>query len=629
MRKLKYLGYIIQEDGIHPDPDKTIAIHNYPTPKNTKDVRRLVGLAGWYRRFIPNFSSITAPLTEMTKKGRKFEWNQSAQDSLESIKRILVSAPVLTNPDYSKPFTIQTDASDLGMGGVLIQGTGPDERVIDYTSAKFSATQRNYQTTERECLAVITAIEKFRPYIEGVKFTVVTDHASLLWLKNLKDPTGRLCRWALRLQPYDFEFVHRKGTQMVVADALSRAIEQIDTSMFTSCGDHWYNKIVKSVTESPEKNSQYKFEENLLFKYCSNHKHGYIASWRLVVPKPSRNDVISQCHDPPLSAHGGYHKTIDRVRRDYFWPNMDSDVRNFIRKCETCKSIKPTNVSRHVPMGKFREAKHPWHTVCLDFIGPLPRSKSGFCHILTVTDSFSKFLHAHPVRNATAKAITSFMEDRIFLTFGVPEIIICDNGSQFMSTEFKAFCDKYDVKLWPVARYHPQANPAEAANKSLETSIKAYIKDDSNHRDWDKYLAAITCALNTSVHSSTKFSPYFVNFGQQMITSGKSYKNNPPTDQSDEDRFTKIRELVKKNLVKAYDSSKKRYDLRSRPIHYEIGDIVWKDNTRQSSAEKAVISKFFGKVKCKVKRKVGSCSYELEDFDGKSIGVFHTSKFTK
>lgn len=208
MKKLSYLGYIIDRDGVHPDPEKISAVSNYAVPKNIKDVRRLIGLAGWYRRFIPNFSTITAPLTELTKKGRKFAWNENAENAMKEIQKILVSAPVLANPDYEKPFIIQTDASDIGMGGVLVQGEGENERVIAYCSAKFSAAQRNYQTTERECLAVITAIEKFRPYIEGVKFTVVTDHASLLWLKNLKDPTGRLCRWSLRLQPYDFDFVY-------------------------------------------------------------------------------------------------------------------------------------------------------------------------------------------------------------------------------------------------------------------------------------------------------------------------------------------------------------------------------------------------------------------------------------
>lgn len=166
-----------------------------------------------------------APITSLLKKNiKKLEWSVEAGEALEKVKAALTSAPILANPDYSRPFTIQSDASDTGIGAILVQGEGDDEKVIAYFSQKLSSAQRKYQTTERECLAVISAIEKFRPYIEGAKFKVITDHASLLWLRNLKDPSGRLGRWALRLQPYDFELQHRKGRFMTVADALSRAV---------------------------------------------------------------------------------------------------------------------------------------------------------------------------------------------------------------------------------------------------------------------------------------------------------------------------------------------------------------------------------------------------------------------
>lgn len=632
MKQLNYLGYVIDQSGVHPDPEKVSSVNNYPAPRSVKDVRRLMGLAGWYRRFIPNFSTIMAPLSELTKKGRKFQWNDEAEKAMQQVKAILVSAPVLANPDYSKPFIIQTDASDLGMGGVLVQGEGAEERVIAYTSAKFSSTQRNYQTTERECLAVITAIEKFRPYIEGVKFTVVTDHASLLWLKNLKDPTGRLCRWALRLQPYNFDLVHRKGSQMVVADALSRSMDSIDVLGFPKVKDAWYDGLRELVLSTPADYSQFRIENDVLYKHCSrNNKNcGYISNWRAVVPVNQRKRVIEECHNPPLSSHGGYHKTIDRVRRDFYWPNMDQDVRNFVQKCDVCKAIKSTNVTQRAPMGNFREPRQPWHMLYVDFIGPLPRSKAGFCHILTVVDSFSKFMHAHPIRSATSKESVNFLLNRIFLTFGVPEILVSDNGSQFMSADFKKFLSDYNVKHWAVSRYHPQANAVEAANKTLETCIRAYIKDDKDHRDWDKHLYEITCSMNSSLHSTTKFSPYFVNFGQNMVTSGNAYATKIRDDSDSENtnhaRLEKIRNKVKENLLKNYNSSKKRYDLRARPIHYNVGDIVWKVNTVQSSAEKKITSKFLGNVKCKVRKKIGTCSYELEDMNGNVLGIFNTDQ---
>lgn len=628
MRRLNYLGYIIDENGVSPDREKISCIDDYPVPKTVKDVRRLIGLAGWYRRFIPNFSTITAPLTEITKKGRKFEWNESADKAMAEIKKILVSAPILSNPDYEKPFVIQTDASDIGMGGVLVQGEGEDERVIAYTSAKFSATQRNYQTTERECLAVITAIEKFRPYIEGTTFTVVTDHASLLWLKNLKDPTGRLCRWSLRLQPYNFKLVHRKGSHMVVADALSRAIDLIDIYSFPVAADKWYDDVVYKVKVLPEKYSNFKIENDVLYKHCERARKGLgnVSSWRIVVPTNRRNIVMTECHVPPLKAHGGFHKTIDRVRRQFYWPNMDSDVRNFVRGCDVCKAAKHSNVTQRAPMGEYREACKPWRILYMDFVGPLPRSKKGHCHILTVVDSFSKFVHAHPLRNANATALVNFVEDHIFLKFGVPECVISDNGCQFVSLQFRKLLESYKVKFMPVSRYHPQANAAEAVNKTLVTSIRAYIKDD--HREWDVHLQKIVCAINSSMHSSTKFTPYFVNFGQRMITSGLEHAMSndidAPTHDDDNERLQKIREIVKENLKKSYDVSKKRYDLRARPISYNAGDIVWKVNTKLSNAVRNESAKFFGYVKCRIKKKVGSCSYELEDMSGQRLGIFST-----
>lgn len=191
-----------------------------------------------------------------------------------------------------------------------------------------------------------------------------------------------------------------------------------------------------------------------------------------------------------------------------------------------------------------------------------PGNFSGNIHILTVVDGFSKFVHAQPMRLANARNLISFLENRIFLVFGVPEIIICDNGSQFISADFRNFLKSYNVKFWPVSRYHPQANAAEAANKTIGTSIRAYMKDKEDHREWDKSLKEIMCAMNTSLHSSTKFAPYFINFGRNMITNGTEYSTNEINIQqqnnTDHSRFEKIRNIVKNNLIKTYESGKKK-----------------------------------------------------------------------
>lgn len=631
MRSLKYLGYIVDEKGIRPDPEKISAIEDYPVPKTVKDIRRLIGLTGWYRRFIPDFASISAPITALVKKGcTKIVWTTEAQEALVRIKVALTSAPVLANPNYDLPFIIQTDASDAGMGAVLVQGDGEEERVIAYWSQKLSSAQRKYQTTERECLAVILAVEKFRPYIEGVKFTVITDHASLLWLRNLKDPTGRLGRWALRLQPYDFALKHRKGKFMVVADALSRAVDSLVVSPIS---DAKYDELKTKVQANPKKFPSFKVEDELLFRRCSkgNKGVGQFAKWREFAKPSDMETILKRNHDDPLSAHGGFFKTADRVKRLFYWPGMDTDIREYVAKCETCKACKPSNRVQRSPMGNLREASRPFEIIYIDFVGPLPRSKSGHTCLFVVIDGFSKFVHLHPLRAATAQSAIKCLLDHIFRVFGTPRYLISDNGSQFISAIYKNFLIEHKVTPWYTARYHPQANAAEAVNKTVETAIRTHLMNEANHRQWDVHLSEIACAVNTAKHTSTNLSPYFVIFGLHMCTSGSDYRTREDPDKQVVDhpgKMAKVRHWVKTNLRKTHARNKKRYDLRSRDISYKIGDTVWVKNRVLSSAIKGIAGKLVPKYrKCKILRKIGSNSYEVSDAKGKSSGIFNTDSF--
>ena len=198
-QELRYLGYVVDSRGLRVDPEKVQAIVQIPVPRNQKEVRQFCGTASWYRRFIPDFASRLYPLTSLLRKNKRFTWTDEAQNAFEDIRSCLVKAPILTCPDFNKPFIISCDASGVGLGAVLTQ---EGEQVIAYASRTLSRTEQKFSATERECLAVIWAVEKFRPYVEGSHFTIITDHYSLLWLHNLKDPQGRLARWALRLQPY-------------------------------------------------------------------------------------------------------------------------------------------------------------------------------------------------------------------------------------------------------------------------------------------------------------------------------------------------------------------------------------------------------------------------------------------
>lgn len=195
MREIKYLGHIVGNGQIRPDPGKVDAISDFPVPRTERQVRRFLGLSGWYRRYIARFASIAAPITDLLGKHPRFIWTNEAQEAFDQLKQRLTSAPVLSHPDFSKPFFIQCDASNMGVGGVLYQlDYNGEEHPIAYMSQKLNSAQRNYSVTELECLAAILCLEKFRGFVEDMTFTIITDHASLKWLMTQRDLSGRYKR---------------------------------------------------------------------------------------------------------------------------------------------------------------------------------------------------------------------------------------------------------------------------------------------------------------------------------------------------------------------------------------------------------------------------------------------------
>jgi hypothetical protein len=226
-REIKFLGHIVGKDGIKVDQDKIKKVREFPKPENVSELRGFVGLASYYRKFIKDFSKITKPLTKLFQKDLEYVWRKEQEESFEALKEKLTTAPVLAYPDFEKEFTLYTDASGYALGAVLSQkGEDGKERVIEYASKGLTKAEQNYSTTELECYAIVWAIEeKFHHYLINKKFKVVTDHYALKWLQTnaLK---GRRARWILKLQPYDFEIIHKEGRKHKNADALSRIHEK-------------------------------------------------------------------------------------------------------------------------------------------------------------------------------------------------------------------------------------------------------------------------------------------------------------------------------------------------------------------------------------------------------------------
>jgi len=638
---LKYLGFVIGKAGLHTDPEKVSTIVNYPRPKTVTEVKRFLGMCSWFRRFIENFASTVSPLNDLLRGKRKkqqVDWTPVAENAFLAIKKALVSAPILSQPDFSQPFVIQTDASDTGIGGFLSQNLSGEERVIAYASRALSKSERNFSVTERECLAVIFCIEKFRPYVEGVQFTVKTDHHSLLWLNNIKNPSGRLARWAVRLRQFSFTLVHRKGLDNVVPDALSRIpYPEINLIEITpSENDAWYRSMLENIQQSPNSYPQWKIDRGQVFKFipCQLPVKSNIREWKLLVPKSQRLEVIKSCHDPAICAHLGFYKSLARVQESYYWPNMRHDILKYVRRCKICGAQKLSFKGRMGLFGNEKHVQYPWQIIAVDLVGPLPRSTKGFTHILTVTDWFTKYTLVHPLRKATAPSIVKFIEDEVFLIFGACQFVICDNGSQFAGHVFKQLMDKYQVqKIWFTPRYSPQCNPVERCHLSLVTSLRCYVKD---HKDWDKELAKVRQAINTAKHEVTGFSPSFLNFGRYVPMSGKYYgkiettKNLEitPGDRKayaeDISHLPKIFQEVQEKLHTAYTRNAKAYNLRKRDTVFQNGEKVWRKNKVLSDASAGFASKLAPKfVLCKVRTRINRVTYVLENIDGTDAGTWH------
>lgn len=636
--KIKYLGYVVDEFGLRTDPEKVSAILDFPPPKSVTQVKSFIGVCSWYRRFIRNFASIVSPMTQLTKKGQRFEWSEECQRAFASLKNALVTAPVLATPDFKKPFTVHCDASGFGLGGMLSQNIEGHDHPIAFVSRTLNKAERNYSATEREALAVLYAVEKFEPYLGLQKFKVVTDHASLKWFSNLQSPTGRLARWFCRLSQYNFEIEHRKGTDNVVPDALSRLLKVDIINTTSTTPDDWYDRIVQGIQSKPANYPNYSIMNGILYRY-SKGKYGLVSEfeWKEVVRSERRDSIIKENHLEPTAAHLGVFKTHRRLCLRYYWPGMYKQVEEYIRKCDKCSAYKSSQKPTQGLMGRPKVCYRPFQVVSIDLVGPLPRSKSGHTLLLVVTCCFSKYSLLFPLRRATSDIVAKKFESGVILTHGVPETVIADNGVQFTGSQFRNMLKKYQVpNLHYTPRYTPQVNLVERYNKTIMTAVASYVEDD--HRTWDSHLQQIQLAINSAVNESTGFTPYFLVHAREPIINGSFYKDSdkeyavgvPREEYAGEFGCLKdIFEKVRQKLLQAHAENTTRYNLRRRDARFSVGDIVWKRTHILSDASKFQMSKLAPKYeKCKVIKVLSPLVYELlRVSDNHPIGSWHIKDF--
>ena len=470
------LGHVISSRGIEVDRAKVELIAKLPPPTTVKLVRSFLGHAVFYRRFIKDFSKIAKPLCNLLAKDTPFVFDNQCMRAFETLRKMLISAPIIRAPDYTLPFEIMCDASDLALGAVLGQRVDKAPHAIYYASKTLSGAQLNYTTTEKELLAVVYALEKFRPYILGSKVIVYSDHAALRYLLHKKETKPRLIRWILLLQEFDFEIKDKKGTENVVADHLSRLPEHLEsdpTRIRDSFPDEqlfavsttetpWFANLVNylSMKEFPKSWSNrdkefflskvqfFYWEDPELFKYCPDQ------IIRRCVPNHEFNSILDFCHSGACGGHFGPRKTAAKVLQcGFYWPTLFKDAFHFCKGCLRCQQT--GNVSRRdmMPLNPILvvEIFDVWG---IDFMGPFPTS-FGHEYILVAVDYVSKWVEAVATRTNDHKVVVDFLKTNIFSKFGTPRSIISDGGSHFCNRAFESLLKKYSVTHKIATPYHP------------------------------------------------------------------------------------------------------------------------------------------------------------------------------
>ncbi|UYV62287.1 hypothetical protein LAZ67_2000001 [Cordylochernes scorpioides] len=621
-RQITILGHVVNEFGTQPDPEKVKAIVHFPKPRNISETRSFLGLSSYYRRFIKSYANKSRPLNSLLKKDEKFIWGEEQDESFRILKQELGSSPVLGHFIEGAETHVHTDASGYGLGAVLVQIQNDAERPIAYASRTLTKAEKNYSTTEKECLAVVWALGKFRPYLYGRPFTVVTDHHSLCWLVGLKDPSGRLARWALKLQEYDINIVYKSGRKHKDADCLSRSpladtaeIEGHITSIQDIAEEQSKDPHLVGIREklANENLKGYQMIGGVLYKknYDPEGK-----PWLLVVPKQMRHEILKDVHDTPMAGHLGFAKTYDRVRKRFYWPGLYRTVSQYIAHCKECQRRKGVPQKPPGLLVPIPPTTSPFQKIGIDYLGRFPISHTGNRWIIVATDYLTRFAITKAAATAEATELATFLIEDVILKHGAPREIITDRGRNFMSQTIREINNLNGTIHRFTTAYHPQTNGlTERLNKTLTDMISMYV--DVDQKNWDNILPYVTFAYNTARQETTGYSPFFLVHGREVETPLDSILPYQPAGTAEDyvghlvTNAEDARMLARLNILQAQSKDKERYDKKHQEVTYKEGDLVWVFTpVRTVGLSEKLLKRYFGPYR--VIRKISSVNYQVE-----------------
>ncbi|GJS02873.1 putative reverse transcriptase domain-containing protein [Tanacetum coccineum] len=395
---MQFLGHVIDSSGVHVDPAKIEAIKNWAAPTTPTEVRQFLGLAGYYRRFIKEFSLISKPLTKLTQKNKPYVWGDDEEEAFQTLKLKLCSAPILSLPEGSEDFVVYCDASLKGFGAVLMQR----EKVIAYASRQLRKNEENYTTHDLELGAVVFALRLWRHYLYGTKCTVYTDHKSLQYILDQKELNMRQRRWIELLSDYDCVIRYHPGKANVVADALSRKdkepirVRALVVTVHNNLPEQIRNAQVEACKEENIGAEGFRGEGEPFEVRSDGTKCLKGRVW-LPLFGGLRGLIMLESHKSKYSIHPGSDKMYHDLRKLYWWPNMKADIATYVSKCLTCAKVK---AEHQKPSGLLQQPEIPvwkWERITMDFILKLPRTPSGYDSIWVIVDRLTKFGHFIPM----------------------------------------------------------------------------------------------------------------------------------------------------------------------------------------------------------------------------------------
>jgi hypothetical protein len=432
VKEVEYLGHIVSHEGVKVDPNKIKAMMDWPIPKTLKNLRGFLGLTGYYRKFVRNYGRIATPLTTLTKKDA-FSWTPEATKAFEQLKEVMCKAPVLTTPDFTKTFIVECDASGNGIGAVLMQ----EGRPLAFESRPLKGKDLHKPIYEKEMMAILHALKKWRPYLIGRHFKVKTDHDSLKYFLEQRLSSEEQQKWVTKILGYDFEILYKKGKKNVVADALSRKDEDVEAFLYAisiiqpdwiiEARDEWKNDekvwtLIQRLQQDSSASDTFTWKNDSLW---------YKDLLYLCKNSQLKQKVLLELHTSLVGGHSGFLKTYHRVKKDFFWDGLKTDVQRFVAECLVCQQNKVETIKTPGLLQPLSIPSQHWEEVSMDFITGLPKSE-GKSVIMVIVDRLTKYAHfcalSHPFKASTVA--TAFMET-VQKLHGSPKIIVSDRDPIF------------------------------------------------------------------------------------------------------------------------------------------------------------------------------------------------------